>query len=85
MTAGPCYIKCLENAMCKIDNNVFMNHNCSITCADRIIIGDNVIMANNVVIVDHDNKLGHERKKDICPKNQNKEYGRSAEKVFSCI
>ena len=54
MTAGPCYIKCLENAMCKIDNNVFMNHNCSITCADRIIIGD------NVVIVDHDNKLGHE-------------------------
>lgn len=60
MTAGPCYIKCLENAVCKIGNNVFMNHNCSITCADRIIIGDNVIMANNVVIVDHDHKLGHE-------------------------
>lgn len=60
MPAGPCYIKCLENAVCKIGNNVFMNHNCSITCADRIIIGDNVIMANNVVIIDHDHKLGHE-------------------------
>lgn len=36
-----------------------MNHNCSITCADRIVIGNNVIMANNVVIVDHDHKLAH--------------------------
>lgn len=59
MTAGPCYIKCLENSICKIGNNVFMNHNCSITCADRIVIGNNVIMANNVVIVDHDHKLAH--------------------------
>lgn len=60
MTTGPCYIKCIENSVCEIGDNVFMNHNCSITCVDRVTIGDNVIMANNVVIVDHDHKLGHE-------------------------
>lgn len=58
MTAGPCYIKCVDNAYCEIGNNVFMNHNCSITCADRIIIGDYCNIANNVVIVDHDHRLG---------------------------
>ena len=40
MTAGPCYIKCTEGAKCIIGNNVFLNHNSSITCAKEINIGD---------------------------------------------
>ena len=58
MTAGPCYIKCTEGAKCIIGNNVFLNHNSSITCAKEINIGDNCNIANNAVIVDHDHKLG---------------------------
>lgn len=58
MSAGPCYIKCTEQAQCKIGKKVFMNHNCSITCAEEITIGDNCNIANNVVIVDHDHRLG---------------------------
>lgn len=60
MSAGPCYIKCIEKAQCKIGEKVFMNHNCSITCADSITIGDNCNIANNVVIVDHDHKLSEQ-------------------------
>lgn len=58
MSAGPCYIKCEGNGICKIGNSVFFNHNCSITCIEKIEIGDNCNFANNVVIVDHDHKLG---------------------------
>lgn len=58
MTAGPCYIKCVDHAKCRIGNNVFFNHNCSITCAEMIVIGDNCNIANNVVIVDHDHNIG---------------------------
>lgn len=58
MCAGPCYIKCTEKGQCKIGNNVFINHNCSITCVEKITIGDNSNIANNVVIVDHDHKIG---------------------------
>ena len=58
MSAGPCYIKCTENAMCKIGEKVFINHNCSITCVEEITIGDACNIANNVVIVDHDHRLG---------------------------
>lgn len=58
MTTGPCYIKCTEGADCTIGDRVFMNHNCAITCAERIIIGDHCNIANNVVIVDHDHRLG---------------------------
>lgn len=58
MSAGPLYIKCCSNARCYIGNNVFFNHNCSITCQDMISIGDNCNIANNVVIVDHDHKIG---------------------------
>ena len=58
MSAGPCYIKCTEKARCKIGEKVFMNHNCSITCAEEITIGDACNIANNVVIVDHDHRLG---------------------------
>ena len=58
MCAGPCYIKCTEKAQCKIGEKVFINHNCSITCAKEITIGDFCNIANNVVIVDHDHRLG---------------------------
>ena len=56
MSAGPCYIKCTEKARCRIGEKVFMNHNCSITCAEEITIGDACNIANNVVIVDHDQR-----------------------------
>lgn len=58
MSAGPFYIKCTEQAHCEIGNRVFFNHNCSITCSEKIVIGNNCNIANNVVIVDHDHKLG---------------------------
>lgn len=58
MTTGPCYIKIIENAKCSIGDRVFMNHNCSITCANEITIGDNCNLANNIVIVDHDHNIG---------------------------
>lgn len=57
MSAGPCYIKCTENARMKIGGRCFLNHNCSITCSEEIIIGNNVNIANNVVIVDHDHVM----------------------------
>ena len=61
ITMGPFYIKCLTDARLQIGNNCFFNHNCSITCAESIIIGEGCNIANNVVIVDHDhvvNRLG---------------------------
>lgn len=57
MTRGPMYIKCTEGANLQIGNNCFFNHNCSITCAEKIIIGDNCMFANNLVIVDHDHVI----------------------------
>lgn len=57
MTTGPFYAKCLKNAELKIGNRCFFNHNCSITCAEKIEIGDNCLFANNIVIVDHDHKI----------------------------
>lgn len=55
MTTGPCYIKIIENAKCSIGNKVFMNHNCSITCANVTIlkgvtIGDGAIVAAGAVV-----------------------------------
>lgn len=57
MTQGPLYLKALPDANIIIGDNVFFNHNCSITAADSVIIGDNVTIANNVVIVDHDHVM----------------------------
>ena len=37
-----------------------MNHNCSITAVDQIVIGNDVNIANNVVIVDHDHIITSE-------------------------
>lgn len=60
MSRGPLYIKCVENASVSIGNNCFCNHNCSITAAERVVIGDNCMFANNLVIVDHDHVYGED-------------------------
>lgn len=57
MSAGPTYLKCIEDGHMIIGNSVFFNHNCSVTCAKRIVIGDDCNIANNVVIVDHNHNL----------------------------
>jgi len=57
MSQGPLYIKCTEKAKLYIGDNVFFNHNCSITCAKKVEIGNNCMIANNVVIVDHDHAI----------------------------
>lgn len=60
MTTGPCYIKCEKNARIIIGDKCFLNHNCSITAVDQIVIGNDVNIANNVVIVDHDHIITSE-------------------------
>ena len=60
MTRGPLYLKCLNVGSLIIGDHVFLNHNCSITCADRIEIGSHCMFANNLVIVDHDHKVTSE-------------------------
>ncbi|WP_219937762.1 DapH/DapD/GlmU-related protein [Succinivibrio faecicola] len=57
MIDGPIYIKCEKGAKLSIGNNVFFNHNCSITAHSSISIGDGCNIANNVVIVDHNHKI----------------------------
>lgn len=47
----------VEGGKCKIGNNCFFNHNCSITCLDSIQIGNRCTFGNNLVIVDHDHGL----------------------------
>ena len=58
MTAGPFYIKCTDKAEITIGDNCFVNHNCSLTAAENIVIGNQCMFANNFVVVDHD----HDRK-----------------------
>lgn len=57
MVDGPLYIKSKGNGSLKIGDNVFFNHNCSVTCMEKIEIGNNCTFANNLVIVDHDHKI----------------------------
>lgn len=58
MSRGPLYIKSVNNGKLNIGQKVFLNHNCSITCAEYISIGNNCMFANNLVIVDHDHAIG---------------------------
>lgn len=53
MTQGPLYLKAVGGDII-LGNNVFFNHNVSITCAQKVVVGNNTSIANNVVIVDHD-------------------------------
>ena len=60
MTAGPFYVKCLEDADLRIGERCFFNHNCSIACLAKVTIGDFCAFGNNVVIVDHDHLVSAE-------------------------
>ena len=64
MSRGPLYLKCVNDGKLIIGENVFFNHNCSITCAEKIVIGNNCMFANNIVIVDHDHEIGQEGVKE---------------------
>ena len=60
MSRGPLYLKCVDSGKMIIGENVFFNHNCSITCAENITIGNHCMFANNLVIIDHDHVIGTE-------------------------
>ncbi|QGT61534.1 acyltransferase [Lactobacillus delbrueckii] len=60
MTQGPLYLKVINGGTLTIGDRCFFNHNCSITCANDIIIGNECAIANNVVIVDHDHLVDKE-------------------------
>ena len=55
---GRIEIDLFSDAKCRIGNNCFFNHNCSLTAAENIVIGNQCMFANNFVVVDHD----HDRK-----------------------
>lgn len=57
MVDGPLYIKAEGSAKVSIGNEVFFNHNCSITSMESVTIGNKCNIANNVVIVDHDHMI----------------------------
>ena len=40
----------VDSGICEIGNNCFFNHNCSITCLEKISIGNRCTFGNNVVI-----------------------------------
>lgn len=58
MSRGPLYLKSVNGGKMTIGENVFFNHNCSLTCAESIMIGNNCMFANNLVIIDHDHEIG---------------------------
>ncbi len=60
MSRGPLYLKSVDGGKLTIGENVFFNHNCSITCVDSISIGNHCMFANNLVIVDHDHIVDNE-------------------------
>ncbi len=62
MTRGPLYLYVCKDAKLQIGDNVFFNHNCSITAMKDVSIGDNCMFGNNLVIVDHnhENILDHD-------------------------
>lgn len=57
MTRSPVYFKVTENGKIEIGNNVFFNHNCSLSSMKYIKIGDNSMFGNNLVIVDHNHSI----------------------------
>lgn len=60
MSRGPLYLKSVNDGKLTIGEDVFFNHNCSITCAENVTIGNHCMFANNLVIVDHDHVVGAE-------------------------
>lgn len=68
---GDGHLHC-ENGKLVIEDDVFMNHNVSVTCHEKIVIGAGTTIANNVVIVDHDHiaqGLGFETSPVVIGKN----------------
>ena len=57
MSRGPLYLKSVNDGKLSIGDNVFLNHNCSITCAEKVTIGNHCMFANNIVIIDHDHVI----------------------------
>ena len=57
MVRGPLYLKSLRDGKIEIGDNVFFNHNCSISSMDSIKIGNDSMFGNNLVIVDHDHLI----------------------------
>lgn len=57
MSRGPLYLKSVNDGKLTIGEDVFFNHNCSLTCAESIVIGNHCMFANNLVIVDHDHVI----------------------------
>lgn len=60
MSKGPLYLKSIDGGKMTIGKKVFFNHNCSITCAEKISIGNYCMFANNLVIVDHDHVMAQD-------------------------
>lgn len=58
MSRGPLYLKSVNGGKLTIGEDVFFNHNCSITCAEKVTIGNHCMFANNIVIIDHDHVIG---------------------------
>ena len=58
MSRGPLYLKSVNDGKLIIGEDVFFNHNCSLTCAESIVIGNHCMFANNLVIIDHDHVIG---------------------------
>ena len=57
MARGPLYLKAIENGKIEIGNNVFFNHNCSLSAMKYIKIGNDSMFGNNLVIVDHNHLI----------------------------
>ena len=56
MTRGPVYLRSGDEGKIVIGDNVFFNHNCSVTAMKEIKIGNFCMFGNNLVIVDHDHQ-----------------------------
>ena len=57
---GPFYLKALMGGKIEIGDECFFNHNCSITCINKVKIGSHCKFGNNLVIVDHDHNFKHQ-------------------------
>ena len=50
-----------NNALLKINDNVFMNNFCSINCLEKIEIGENTLFGEGVKIYDHNHQYSSEK------------------------
>lgn len=56
----------IVDGKCIIGKHCFFNHNCSVTCLEKISIGNRCTFGNNVVIVDHDHNIHGGNNEFIC-------------------